>query len=647
MLKRFISTGYYVNDCGNGQPVITGIAVYTGYLNQCDSDGKAYYAAIEVARQLRLLSPCVSPATTTTTTTTTTTAPASQSPLQASGYIGPDWTGYFVGEGHAYYDVVSWGNTEGYLSGHKFNTDYYFSQISINDSKGEGTLLAVVKTSGVLRGFGSNVFNQLDIPSGLTNVQQVSVGYDHVLALKNDGTVTGWGRDYWNALSFNSGKTNVVKVCAGLGGSVFLLSSGRITGTNLLGGTQISYPTGTGYKNVDYYYDHVLTINKDGIVTGFGSNGFGQSNRKDISGVSYVGAGMSTSMVIRDGGYASGYGTNQAINYTPNVSNSGIKIELKALLGTILKRDQNIEQWVEPYPGNAAYMNRPSYLQNNIVDISQGASCTAAIFKRYTNSGSLPITGYSYLWRVSFVGGAPSYGGISIGDVYPPSSIIYQPCDNYSFSLPAISYEGQTYTQSNVPNCNNYGGYHQIIFGAIKISPMMNVNYTKTGVAPKTGWAATGVTFNDYWNPMLYTDTGLKLLYYSDGSLSTISGGVLSSGATSGVNWSHSDSMYASFVSGISGNTFSVKFDHFPAGGYRVFVYGHGPLSGQKSLFDIYLNGALIAKTGTTTGANYNSTSYIEGTQYVSRIFDVANTGSNITILTSGFLNGVQFVKLA
>jgi hypothetical protein len=650
MLQQYVATGVCVNDCQNGlQNPITGVYVYTGFLDQCETEGKAYWLACENASYLRSLSPCLSEPTTTTTTTSSTTTPMPDTDLLASGDSFYDWTGNFNGVSNSYYDIVSWGQTEGYLSGNTYGSNRYFSYLSANDVGGYGVVLAVIKGSGVT-GFGNNTYNQLDIPAGLTNVKQVSVGYDHVLALRENGTITGWGRDNWGALNFNSrlNGINVRKVCAGVGGSVFLIDSGIITGTSIVGGGQsIVYPNITGFINIDHYMSHILALNANGILTGIGANVFGESNTRDLNGVSKLSAGFSTSMAVYNDGYVTGYGTPQALDNTPNILNSGIDVQLRGHIGTILKRNQDIEQWIDPWISELPDIDEPDYLDNNIVAISQGLHFTAAIFKRLTDVVLPSATGYNCLWKVTYVGGMESYGGISLNTLYPPSGLVVQSCDGYSFYLPLITGAGQTYTQTQVTNCNVYAGTHQIDFESICSGyKLLNINYTITGYAPKTGFAAIGITTGDYWNPMLTGDLRNKTLLYADRSISPVSGGYLKLFSGRSGSFTHTDNMYSSFISGSGSNPINVSFDHFETGNYIGYFYAHGPLSGNKSTILVGKNGAVILNDSTTTGTNYNSTTFTEGIQYLTVPFTITSSSDYIYLYVNYFLNGIQFIKL-
>lgn len=649
MLKQYISTGYYINDCDNDlQPPITGIAIYTGFFNQCHADGMAYYLASENASYLRSLSPCiVLPTTTTTTTSTTTVSP--QINISASG-ISYNWSDYFGANSDDYYDVVAWGQTNGYISGVTFGTNRYFSSVVANDMAGDGIVLAIINTSGKVTGFGTNFANQLDIPIALTGVIQVSIGYDHCLALKNDYTVTGWGRDNWGILNFHTGLRNVRKVCAGVGASVFLLDSGIVTGTNTIGGGayNINYPTETGFLNVDHCSSHILLVKANGALTGLGANSFGESDLTNISGAFRINAGISTSAITYNNGYITGYGTNQAKYNTPYISNSGVDFQLKGHIGTVLKNNKDIEQWCAPWnleSGNIT--SKPTYIKNNIVAISQGVNFTAAIIKR-PQTFSYDITGYNYLWKVSSLGGNNNYGGISVGDLYPPSGLFVQLCDGYSFLLPGISGANQAYTGLDVPNCSSYAGYHDIVFNGVEVSyRILNVNYGKTGYALKTGFAATGITTYDLWNTYLHTDLLDKPLYYSNGLSSTISGGRISMGSGSGLSFTSNDNMYATTFSGISGYRFGIRYTNFETGNYSGYIYAHGPTSTQNSYVNAYLNGNVIVySSGTVTGNGFNNSPFTGGLHYIPLSFSINNTNDIFMLQISGFINGIQFIKV-
>jgi len=73
------------------------------------------------------------------------------------------------------------------------------------DSKADGTVIA----------WGQNDFGQTNVPAGLANVQAISAGGSHSLALKNDGTVVAWGNNSNGQTNVPINLTNVFSISAG------------------------------------------------------------------------------------------------------------------------------------------------------------------------------------------------------------------------------------------------------------------------------------------------------------------------------------------------------------------------------------------------------------------------------------------------
>jgi hypothetical protein len=101
--------------------------------------------------------------------------------------------------------------------------------------------------------------------------------------------------------------------------------------------------------------------------------------------------------------------------------------------------------------------------------------------------------------------------------------------------------------------------------------------------------------------------------------------------------------MYATYISGF--NILGVRFSGFSTPGiYYLYAYGHGPLSGQNTKFDIINDNILVGSKVTSTGVNFNSTIFSDDNQYISQAFRVNSPRSSLTIICSGFLNGIQII---
>ncbi|CAN5239158.1 hypothetical protein BH18ACT10_BH18ACT10_07350 [soil metagenome] len=145
--------------------------------------------------------------------------------------------------------------------------------------------------------WGDNSSNQLNVPSGLTNVKTISAGWKHNLALKNDGTVVAWGDNASGQTNVPLGLTNVQAISAGGSHSLALKADGTIVswGDNSYG--QRNMPAGlTNVKAISAGYTHSLALKNDGTVVAWGYNSNGQTN---------VPAGVNEVEAISGGGYHS------------------------------------------------------------------------------------------------------------------------------------------------------------------------------------------------------------------------------------------------------------------------------------------------------------------------------------------------------
>ena len=128
-----------------------------------------------------------------------------------------------------------------------------------------------LKKDGTVAAWGSNPYDQCDVPSGLTNVVGISAGNEHSIALKRDGTVVAWGSNRYNQCDVPSGLTNVVEVGAGEYHTLALKTDGTVVawGSNKFAG---DVPSGlTDVVGISVGEMHSLAVKKDGTVVAWGN----------------------------------------------------------------------------------------------------------------------------------------------------------------------------------------------------------------------------------------------------------------------------------------------------------------------------------------------------------------------------------------
>ena len=168
------------------------------------------------------------------------------------------------------------------------------------------------------------------VPAGLYNVAAISAGGGHVLALKTDGTVVGWGA---NSYGEATGITN------------------SSPGTVMIGGQVLSNVVAVSAGN-----NFSLAVQNNGVVVGWGFNGFGQApafvqvNGKILNNVVDISAGAESALALRSDGTVAAWGRNAELqnnipsglaNVTSVLSYNGGAV----ILSVALKDDGSIVSW--------------------------------------------------------------------------------------------------------------------------------------------------------------------------------------------------------------------------------------------------------------------------------------------------------------
>ena len=188
-----------------------------------------------------------------------------------------------------------------------------------------------------------------------------------------------------------------------------------------------------------------------------------------------------------------------------------------------------------------------------------------------------------------------------------------------------------------------------ILSGALKLNAgtLIDVAFTAGQATTKTGFAATGVATNDFWNTC--TTSGVANLKFVDGNPS--GAGMTISGVESTYENGAADPMYGTYfyadVPGFSAGI-AVMITNLPAGPYDFYLYGHGNEDDENSVFQVSV-GSQSYGIQATDGVddNWLSPVWREGIQYVN-IHAAVLAGQVVTISAApvasqwSFISGIQ-----
>jgi hypothetical protein len=165
---------------------------------------------------------------------------------------------------------------------------------------------------------------------------------------------------------------------------------------------------------------------------------------------------------------------------------------------------------------------------------------------------------------------------------------------------------------------------------------LIDVAFTSASATSETGYAATGLTANDFWNTCTampassYQWSGaLPNLKFVDG---TASGAGLTIPYVEGAYGdAASDPMLASYLFAEDGN-FTVTVTNLIAGAYDIYLYGHGNEDNQNSSFQVVVGSESYGPETTTNGPGWLSSVWQEGVQYVEFTNVNVPDGQTVTI---------------
>ena len=219
-----------------------------------------------------------------------------------------------------------------------------------------------------------------------------------------------------------------------------------------------------------------------------------------------------------------------------------------------------------------------------------------------------------------------------------------------------------TYSLTNVQRLNS-GNYSVIVsnaYGSVTsavaaldvvtvVPSVIDVAFTGASVTAKTGFAATGVTTNDFWNTYVASSVGLSVLKLMDG---TVAGAQLTvDNATEEYSNGSSDPMYGAYLYPYDGDI-TVTVDNLMGGLYDFYLYGHGNMDNQNGIYDLVSGSQEYGTEATTNGPGWLSTAWQEGVQYVEFTNVNVGPGQTVTITVEtgatgyAIISGLQMVPV-
>ena len=246
---------------------------------------------------------------------------------------------------------------------------------------GEGSAAGIIY--GTALTVGSLKSSQATIPDSVVDLQAISVGFSHDLALKNDGTVIAWGEDESGQTDVPNTLPTIELIAAGGAHSLAVDNQGGIHawGNNRSG--QSSPPSIPGTVTaIGAGLNHSLALSSNGKVYAWGDNTFGQiSVPGNLPAIKTIAAGFSHSVAVTATGKVVAWGDNR---YGQCNIPAGLPPVAAVTAGyghtVALLQDGTVRAWGINTNGE---VNVPAGL-SGVIAISAGASHTVALKNDHT-----------------------------------------------------------------------------------------------------------------------------------------------------------------------------------------------------------------------------------------------------------------------
>jgi hypothetical protein len=189
------------------------------------------------------------------------------------------------------------------------------------------------------------------------------------------------------------------------------------------------------------------------------------------------------------------------------------------------------------------------------------------------------------------------------------------------------------------------------VIGPSSASSLIDVAFTSATLTSKTGYAATGLGPDDFWNTYDINNASLINLEFQNGTLSgaglaahaTGTYGVFANGA--------SDPMYGVYWDTPNGMFITVTVTNLIGGNYDFYLYGHGNVDDQNGVYKLTAGSQSYGTEATTNGAGWLSAVWQEGVQYVEFTNVAVAAGQTVTITAepgsygNSVLSGLQIAQ--
>jgi hypothetical protein len=178
---------------------------------------------------------------------------------------------------------------------------------------------------------------------------------------------------------------------------------------------------------------------------------------------------------------------------------------------------------------------------------------------------------------------------------------------------------------------------------------LIDVAFTSATTTSKTGFAAIGVTPNDFWNTYDLNSGLLPNLEFADGT--TSDAGLMVANANGASTNGASDPMYGIYLYSDGGNI-TVTVTNLNQGVYDLYLYGHGNEDDEDSVFQLTIGSQSYGSEATTNNSGWLSSVWQEGVQYVRFSGVNVSGGQSITITVEpgaggyAVLSGLQTMQV-